>query len=654
MLSEKKIFYTIILALVLLPSFVFAKNSNDPFFYQWAFNDIGVYEAWEYTTGSSDVVVAIIDNGFDTFHPDLWANAWKNEDEIPDNKIDDDKNGYVDDVWGWNFDDNNNNPRPNVNNLDSAQRKDQIFSHATMVAGLIGAVGDNKKDGVGINWHVKLMNLKVLGNSGSGNLDTIDDAIRYAVDNGADIINISMVGFYTEDMEKAVDYAYEKGVVVVAAAGNNSYSLNDNALYPICLDNDSEVQKVLGVSAITSEHRLTMFSNVGSDCIDLTAPGANISSTVRFSPTNGLKDRYLGGWQGTSFAAPLVSGAAALIKSIQPAWGPDKIYQAILSTVHHTPNADEAGYAELFGAGMLQVNKAIRYAIGSVIDGDWQKIISYQDSTGLASIRDVDNNDFEENLDYLSLVDDVFSYKHNGGVFFATTKQINGIVRVSILNESGKQINRWDMPGKIKYNIAVGNVTGDGEAEIILAPQDSNNNLFKIFDFNGVELSAYDLKDKHEGADVVLVTLGGINQIVTYYKDTNLKVARFDGQAKIQSSFEVDKYIKNRGEIITGDFDGDNEFEYALTGDEDDLPFLLFYEKNGTLIRRFYTYSPSYRGLIDIKKIDYDNDGQDEVVVLSRAGDQSARIWGFDGKKSIVWWPFGEDNKQTDLRLLVH
>lgn len=645
--------YFILIVILFFPVSVFTQESNDPFYYQWAYNDIGVYEAWEYTTGSDKVVVAIIDNGFDTFHPDLLANAWKNIDEIPNNKIDDDKNGYIDDVWGWNFADSNNDPRPQVDNLSDNEKGEHIFSHGTMVAGLIGAVGNNNKDGVGINWKVKLMNLKVLGNNGSGNLDTIDDAIRYAVDNGADVINISMVGYYTEDMKRAIDYAYENGVVVVAAAGNNSFSLNDNTLYPICIDKGSDVQKVLGVSAITQEHKLTTFSNIGSDCIDLTAPGSSISSTVRFSPTNGLPNRYLGGWQGTSFATPMVSGAAALIKSIQPAWGSVEIYQAILSTVHHTPSADEAGYAELFGAGMLQIDEAVRYAIGSIVNGGWEKIVSYQAKSGLASVRDVDNNEIEENLNYLSGADGVFSYKQNGGKYFAITKQVDGVSKVFILNEKGKEIIKWNVVGGGKYNIVVGDLIGDSQVEIILSPQDKSKSLFKIFDFNGVELSAYNLENQHSGVDLAIVPYGGQNQVVAYYKETELIIARFDVKAKLQSSFTIDSYIKNRGEIIVGDFDGDNTNEYVVTGDENDLPFLLFYEKSGELIRHFYAYSPSYRGVLDIESLDFDNDKQDEVAVLAVKGDQSARIWRFEGKKSEVWWPFDEDNKE-DLRLLVY
>lgn len=652
MFIKKNIFLFIFA--IAIPSFVFAQVPNDPFYYQWSYNDIGVYRAWEYTTGSDDVVVAVIDNGFDMLHPDLKDNAWKNKKEISNNNIDDDKNGYIDDIWGWNFADNNNNPRPQVNNLSDTAKSQHIFSHGTMVAGLIGGVGNNNKDGVGINWRVKLMNIKVLGNSGSGTLNVFDEAVRYAVDNGADIINISMVGYYTEEMEEAIDYAYEKGVVVVAAAGNNSFSLNDNALFPICLDNDSDVQKVLGVSAVSEKHQITMFSNGGSSCIDLTAPGVNISSTVRFSPTNDLSDRYLGGWQGTSFATPMVSGAAALIKSVQPTWKSDKIYEAILSTVHHTPSEDEVGYAELFGAGMIQVDEAVRYAVGGNINGNWQKIVSLQNKSGLASIRDVDNNDVEEKWDFLSDADDVYVYEYKGGSFFAVVKEEGILRRIYLFNDAGKEISKWLVEGDNKYSIAVGDLLGDDHVEIVLAPQGKSKTLYKVYDINGVELSHKVLNNEHLGADLAIVSTGNKKEIVVYYQDEDKKllVSRFDNNKKELANFEVD-YVKDRGEIITGDFDGGGVSEYALTGGEEDRPYILFYEKDGELIRRFYGYTPTYRGVLDIDKIDYDNDGQDEVVVLSTRGDQSARIWQFAGKKSLIWWPFGESNDE-EVRLLVY
>lgn len=349
------------------PFLVCAKISNDPFAEQWAYKDIGVYDAWDITVGSPEVVVAVIDNGIDTFHPDLEANMWKNMDEISGNNIDDDQNGYKDDVWGWNFVDNNNDPRPNVDGINNDSGADmEVVSHGTAVAGLIGAVGNNNLDGVGLNWKAKIMNLKIVGNNGSGNGLTLATAIVYAVDNGAHVINISAVGnsgvFDIVALKQAINYAYEKGVVVVAAAGNSMQSLNNNQLYPICADEGEAVEKVLGVTAINEAHRLAIFSNTGSSCVDITAPGVHVSSTVRFSPTNGLTERYNDNWNGTSFSTSIVSGAAALVKSLQPSWGAKEIYEALLKSTHHTLNQDEEGYADLFGAGLLQVNKAIEYA----------------------------------------------------------------------------------------------------------------------------------------------------------------------------------------------------------------------------------------------------------------------------------------------------
>lgn len=376
---DKKIiiWFLVFIFNIKLPGLAMAKISNDPQSEQWGYEDTGVYRAWDVTTGSRKVVVAVIDNGFDRFHPDLRRNVWKNVDEIPNNRKDDDKNGYIDDVWGWNFvpeDINNNgkidhsekkgnnNPTPDVINLSDADIERGVFHHGTVVAGIIGARGNNKQDGAGLNWRVRLMNIKILGNSGSGAVAPLAQAIRYAVNNGADVINVSMVGDESADLKTAINYAYRKGVVIVAAAGNNFSDLNLGPGYPICIDATSSKMLVLGVSAIGKDHRLARFSNVGSDCIDITAPGVGINSTARYSPPDGLLETYRRDWQGTSFAAPFVSGAAALIKSIQPTWRSKEIYQAILKSVHRTPPDDPEAYAELYGWGLLQVDKAVEYA----------------------------------------------------------------------------------------------------------------------------------------------------------------------------------------------------------------------------------------------------------------------------------------------------
>jgi subtilisin family serine protease len=375
-----------VFALLLVPQVVFALP-DDPRVEQWGYAVTHVYDAWDITTGSDDVVVAIIDNGFDHYHADLIDNVWKNEQEIPRNNIDDDNNGYIDDVYGWNFvpEDidgdgeiseleaaGNNNPRPSTDDLSGESR--QIIHHGTLVAGIIGAKGNNGIYGAGLNWDVSLMNLKIVGNNGNGSLAELARAIRYAVDNGADVISMSVIGGLTPEdsgiVGEAMEYAYDHDVVLVAAAGNTATNLNDVPLYPICVDAASATTTVIGTTAVMEGRRFAVFSNYGSDCIDITAPGHEIASTLRYAPNSGLNLAYDTGYQGTSFAVPFISGTAALIRSVRPDLSAAQVIESILSTTSKTPPEDEALYASLFGRGLIQVAEAITYAQALPINSD--------------------------------------------------------------------------------------------------------------------------------------------------------------------------------------------------------------------------------------------------------------------------------------------
>ena len=243
--QKNKLLWLILIGVFLFPVSAMAQLPNDPNVHQWSYELLNVAHAWDYTQGSQDVVVAIIDNGFDTFHPDLFANVWQNKNEIAGNGLDDDNNGYIDDVYGWDFHDplrdepgyadgtfslGDNDPRPDV--LSLAAKGIEVrrhFHHGTVVAGIIGAVGNNSFDGAGINWHVRLMNLKVTDdNTGQGRISALAEAILYAVNNGADIINFSVVGSDDERMRQAIAYAYDHGVAMVAASGNSMFNLNSN------------------------------------------------------------------------------------------------------------------------------------------------------------------------------------------------------------------------------------------------------------------------------------------------------------------------------------------------------------------------------------------------------------------------------------------
>lgn len=267
-----------------------------------------VDQAWSYTHGSSNVVVAVIDDGVYTGHPDLDGNMWVNSGEIEGNGKDDDGNGFVDDKWGWDF-------------ISNSKDMTTLGTHGTMVAGIIGAESNNATGITGINWNIKLMPVIVCNDKGC-NDEAIKKGIKYAVDNGADIINLSLGGDifdYSDDFNDIIKYAFDKNVLVVIAAGNGDLeggigrNLNITKVSPVC--NDGSQNMVLGVGAVDANNQLTSWSNYGG-CADIYAPGEDIVSTAVpvYSTLSGFYDSA----DGTSFSAPIISGIAALIKAKYP------------------------------------------------------------------------------------------------------------------------------------------------------------------------------------------------------------------------------------------------------------------------------------------------------------------------------------------------
>jgi len=645
-----------LLAIFLFSSFLFfeityAKTLDDPFVEQWAYTDINVYSAWDYTLGSQDVVVAVIDNGFDTFHPDLFTNVWKNVDEISNNQIDDDKNGYVDDVWGWSFvsrDTNsdglideseergNNNPRPQVDQFTESEKNSGVFNHGTLVAGIIGAVGNNKKNGSGVSPNVKLMNIQVVDEGGSGSFARLPDAIYYAVYNGANIINMSVVGDITGDVEKAIDYAYGKGVVMVAAAGNSASDLNDFPLYPICFDAGKETNKVLGVSAISASHNIASFSNIGSNCVDITAPGENIFSTVRYSPKYDLNEQYTGGWSGTSFSAPLVSGAAALIKSIKPNWAAKNIYKALLSTTHHTPSTDV--YSNLFGTGLLQIDKAVQYALNEVENSKFLKnIIVVNGDNGDHTSWDFNTGDDDKVLREraLSGIDDFSFYQYLGKTFYVTAKSFDKTRwRISLYDADWKKIDSFIIEPGGEISILVADVMGDVQPEIVVAPKGPSNTLFDIYSLEGEDLYTHILENKHNGVSFDKFKTEGSNKydlVVLYELDDKLTMETLSGEGFSKNKFFLDSFSK-ADKVSVMNLDSDDQMEYVVGGGLGERPLVVFYDHDGSIIKKFLAYG-SYKKSFSFIVGDYNYDGEDELVTIPKSNDQPVRVWNKEGKK---------------------
>ncbi len=276
-------------------------------------NDIDAPEAWEMTTGSENVIVSVIDTGIDYDHEDLQANIWRNPGESgggkENNNVDDDGNGYVDDFRGWDF-----------INRDKEPFDDQ--GHGTHCAGVIGAVGNNGKGVVGVNWKVKLMALKFLGSDGSGSTADAASAIIYAADNGAKVLSNSWGGGgASQALQDAIQYAHDRGALFIAAAGNDGLNTDSSPNYP----SNYDVANVVSVASNDRNDGLSSFSNYGRRTVDLSAPGSSIYST-----------RPLGRYQylsGTSMATPHVAGACALVWAKYPGLQPLQVMVRVLGGV---------------------------------------------------------------------------------------------------------------------------------------------------------------------------------------------------------------------------------------------------------------------------------------------------------------------------------
>ncbi len=313
---------------------ILKKYSNDEYsFYQWYLESLNIDKAWEITEGSSDVVVAVIDSGVDINHEDLKDAIWKNQNEIVNNGIDDDFNGYVDDSYGWDF------------VLESSSTGAR-GNHGTAVASLIAAKKNNGVGIAGVAPGVKIMalNVSAVEDGTMVKVDAANEAIKYAVDNGADIINLSFVGDGNSILyEASLKYAYENNVLVVAAAGNASKNLDESPSSPVCVD--LKHNAVIGVASTNKENLKSDFSNYGQSCVDLSAPGEHIA--VAFSSSS---DNYSIA-SGTSFSAPLVSGIAALIKSKNPDWNIEEIKKVLLDTAASVDSSNPF-YANKMGRGL--------------------------------------------------------------------------------------------------------------------------------------------------------------------------------------------------------------------------------------------------------------------------------------------------------------
>ncbi len=275
--------------------------------------DIGAEQAWDMTTGNKDIVVAVIDTGVKYDHPDLAPNMWVNEQEkngAPD--VDDDGNGYVDDIYGFNFVTNKGDP------MDD-------HGHGSHCAGTIGGKGNDGAGVVGVNWDTRIMAIKFLSADGSGTLESAIKSIEYATKMGAKVLSNSWGGGgFSQELKDIIQASHAAGAVFVAAAGNSAANNDTANAYPASYD----VPNIIAVAAIDNRGALAIFSSYGKRKVHVGAPGVNVLSVT----TKGFES-----WSGTSMATPHVSGIVALL------WGHEngltnlQVKERILNTAVKIP-----------------------------------------------------------------------------------------------------------------------------------------------------------------------------------------------------------------------------------------------------------------------------------------------------------------------------
>ena len=343
-------------------SIAISNAPNDPFFNRlWGLHntgqlaglsgaDISILQAWEIATGSSNTTVGVLDTGIDWTHEDLADNIWQNlaEDADGDGQviewngsqwvmdagdldgIDNDENGYIDDIIGWDFVNNDNNPYDDN-------------GHGTHVSGTIGALRNNDVGIAGIAQHVRLMPLKIFDLAGIGNVAVAKEAMEYALANGADITNISWgTTFVSQTLQEAFEVVQNSDHLVVTAAGNNNRNNDIVPVYPASYD----FENIIAVAAVNRHNSLTIFSNYGETSVDIGAPGGDIFSS--------LPGNFYGWYSGTSMAAPHITGAIALALSTCNNSTPAQIKNHLINTATPLNTPNNKGVAVLNTYDFLQ------------------------------------------------------------------------------------------------------------------------------------------------------------------------------------------------------------------------------------------------------------------------------------------------------------
>lgn len=614
---------------------------------QWALPAIGAPAAWDSRTDARSVTVAVIDSGVDTTNPDLSAAMWTNTGEVAGNGVDDDANGYVDDVHGWNFVEGTNDPRPQVT-PDATPRG---IHHGTAIAGIIGASGNNNLAVTGMAWQASIMAIRALDSTGSGTTGEVALAIRYAVAEGADVINLSFVGSGTSTvLRQAIVDARAAGVIVVAAAGNDNLNLDVTPQYPACYDG------VVGVASVGATDVKSSFSNYGS-CVDITAPGENIISTLYVNAGAGYTDVYGTLWSGTSVASPFVVGALALLKASQPTLTASQAVAALQGQTVSI-SALNSQFSTSLGAGRLAIGSLLSVAQTYVRTTENIFVVPRRGDT--PRVREVDaQGKVQAQFLVAAAQQQAGSYVTSGDLDgdgmaeIISTNQAGTQPLVRIANRQGKQLRSFlayaaNFRGGV--SVAVGDVTGDGVLDIITGT-DSGRPHIRIFSSTGEVLGqffAFDAKYKG-GVSVATADVNGdgVAEIVVSKLQGEARVTIYRANGSVVRSFLTFPVRERIGVYLSiGDVDADGA-EELVVGAATGSPRVRILNLLGTLEREFYAYDRKQTGGVHVAVGDTNGDGTDDIVTgTGRGAKPEVRIYRNAGKvRSAIFTVFSASSR---------
>ncbi len=643
--------------LAFAPEAVFAALVPNDSFYskeqERYLNQVTIPQAWATTTGSSEVVIAVIDSGVDMDHPDIISNIWFNRGEKPLNGIDDDANGYVDDFNGWDFLENTSDPHPKFTNGYTFGGA----NHGTTVAGVAASATNNSQGLAGVCWNCKIMPLRALDASGEGTTTDIARAVDYAIANGADVINMSFVGAHTDAvLSDALSRAYEAGAVLVAAVGNDAEDslliggdFDFRPLYPVCSDGGVGMNRVLGVGSVGADNTKSGFSNYGFTCIDINAPGDGIAGPQLFDPRLGgdFDDKYRGGWRGTSFAAPIVSGVAGLMKSANAALSNKQIISIVRETATNIDRQNPL-YRGQLGAGLLNAAAAVQKAIETVGEGAAKIAPRARRAETKKNILVASGQNRQvETLIADAMGSGAFQWLAYPQFFRGGAEVISGDVdgdgereiitgagrgggpQVRIFNQRGEiegQFFAYDSTFRGGVHVAAADTNGDGKDEIITSAGAGLSSEIRIFDMQGKQKGSFSVTAQGLSGGVT-VTAGDVDadgavEIVTGTGGGSLPLVQiFDTVGNKEASWlAYPQFFRGGVNVAIGDVDGDGAMEVVTAAGVGGGPQVRVFSANGTVETQFFAMESTFRGGATVAVGNVDTDALDEIIVGSGPG----------------------------------